>query len=158
MTEKLPSADDATRRDGSRLSEGLGPAPERAEWVRAWFAKRYADSGVFGDGAEALTLEAACQLVADAQAAERACVRAAEVLKLTAPQQPAQGLSDSALIGMWGMRSDGPSNAEILSFGRQVERACLAAERERCARVCESIVAKDEYAYADECARAIREA
>jgi hypothetical protein len=24
MTEKLPSADDATRRDGSRLSEGLG--------------------------------------------------------------------------------------------------------------------------------------
>jgi hypothetical protein len=25
MTEKLPSADDATRRDGSRLSEGLGP-------------------------------------------------------------------------------------------------------------------------------------
>jgi hypothetical protein len=53
------------------LSEGLGPAPERAEWVRAWFAKRYADSGVFDDGAEALTLEAACQLVADAQAAER---------------------------------------------------------------------------------------
>ena len=25
MTEKLPSADDATHRDGSRLSEGLGP-------------------------------------------------------------------------------------------------------------------------------------
>ncbi len=154
MTEA--SKPDTPTRVGS--SEGLGPAPERAEWVRAWFAKRYADSGVFGDGAEALTLEAACQLVADAQAAERACVRAAEVLKLTAPQQPAQGLSDSALIGMWGMRSDGPSNAEILSFGRQVERACLAAERERCARVCESIVAKDEYAYADECARAIREA
>jgi hypothetical protein len=50
---------------------GLGLAPERAEWVRAWFAERYADSGVFDDGAEALTLEAACQLVADVQAAER---------------------------------------------------------------------------------------
>jgi hypothetical protein len=71
MTTDSTSTDDATRRDGSRLSEGLGPAPERAEWVRAWFAKRYADSGVFDDGAEALTLEAACQLVADAQAAER---------------------------------------------------------------------------------------
>jgi hypothetical protein len=57
--------------DGSALSEGLGLAPERAEWVRAWFAERYADSGVFDEGAEALTLEAACQLVADAQAAER---------------------------------------------------------------------------------------
>jgi hypothetical protein len=28
MTEKLPSADDATRRDGSRLSEGLGAGAE----------------------------------------------------------------------------------------------------------------------------------
>jgi hypothetical protein len=44
---------------------------ERAEWVRAWFAERYTDPGVFVDGAEALTLEAACQLVSDAQAAER---------------------------------------------------------------------------------------
>jgi hypothetical protein len=42
-----------------------------AECARAWFAERYADPGVFVDGAEALTLEAACQLVADAQAAER---------------------------------------------------------------------------------------
>jgi hypothetical protein len=45
--------------------------PERAECARAWFAERYADPAVFVDGAEALTLEAACQLVADAQAAER---------------------------------------------------------------------------------------
>jgi hypothetical protein len=37
MTEKLPSADNAARRDGSRLSEGLGPPPERAvfdRWLR----------------------------------------------------------------------------------------------------------------------------
>ena len=53
------------------MSEGLGLAPERAEWVRAWFAGRYEDLGVFDDGAEALTLEAACQLVSDARAAER---------------------------------------------------------------------------------------
>ena len=33
MTEKLPSADDAARRDGSRLSEGLGPLPEGAGYV-----------------------------------------------------------------------------------------------------------------------------
>jgi hypothetical protein len=65
------------------LSEGLGPAPERAEWVRAWFAERYADSGVFDEGAEALPLEAACQLVADAQAAERErCARLCETLRV----------------------------------------------------------------------------
>jgi hypothetical protein len=63
---------DIPRREWRGLSEGLGRlTPERAEWVRAWFAERYADSGVFDDGPEALTLEAACQLVADAQAAER---------------------------------------------------------------------------------------
>lgn len=35
-------------------------------------------------------------------------------------------------------------------------RLVAAAEREACATVCEAIVAADEYAYADECAKAIR--
>jgi hypothetical protein len=38
MTEKLPSADDATRRDGSRLSEGLGPLPDPKVLGLAWQA------------------------------------------------------------------------------------------------------------------------
>jgi hypothetical protein len=68
MTDKLPdthSHSPATEPLALRLSEGLGA------WVFAWFARRYEDLGVFDDGPEALTLEAACQLVADAQAAER---------------------------------------------------------------------------------------
>jgi hypothetical protein len=46
-------------------------SPEREAWVRRWFWERYQAPDVFGDGAEALTLDAAMQLVADAQAAER---------------------------------------------------------------------------------------
>ena len=32
-------------------------------------------------------------------------------------------LTISKLIELWGDKSDGPSNAEIVSFGRAVERA-----------------------------------
>jgi hypothetical protein len=39
MTDKLPSADDATRRDGSRLSGGLGPLPEQDAWALEMYGK-----------------------------------------------------------------------------------------------------------------------
>ena len=62
---------------------GLG-SPEREAWVRRWFWERYQAPDVFGDGAEALTLDAAMQLVADAQAAERERWRSAAHCAVTA--------------------------------------------------------------------------
>jgi len=38
----------------------------------------------------------------------------------------------------------------------EYENSIAAAEREACAKLCEGIVALNEYAYADECATAIR--
>jgi hypothetical protein len=52
---------------------------EREAWVLRWFENRFRAGDVFHDGSEALTLDGAMQLVADAQAAERErCARLVE--------------------------------------------------------------------------------
>lgn len=43
------------------------------------------------------------------------------------PAPPVKRLGNPDLIRMWGSRSDGPENSEILSFARAVEAACAAA-------------------------------
>ena len=48
MTEKLPSADDATRRDGSRLSEGLGVVVPNATVVEILPRKVWIESDLMG--------------------------------------------------------------------------------------------------------------
>ena len=58
-------------------NDQLGLATEREVWVRRWFEQRYQAGDVFHDGAEALTLDGAMQLVADAQAADRERIIAA---------------------------------------------------------------------------------
>ena len=52
---------------------------------------------------------------------ERAKLCAVCAKELSATAAPAaQPVSDADLIRLWGMRSDGPDNAEILSFARAV--------------------------------------
>lgn len=40
-----------------------------------------------------------------------------------AAEQALEALGRQTLIGLWGDKSDGPSNSEIVDFGRAVERA-----------------------------------
>ena len=53
----------------------------------------------------------------------------------------------------WDIHSCGPTCQRYACVSM---REAVAAEREACAKLCEGIVALNEYAYADECATVIR--
>lgn len=96
MTTESTSADDAARRDGSRLSEGLGLAPERAALPNRWRvvctpgAEPYFERHAEGAWAQRERVDAE---IAAAVAAERGrWVKALEKHAVTATQVDCLGL------------------------------------------------------------------
>ncbi len=60
MTEKLPSTDEAARRDGSRLSEELGAGAEASEQPQGYFSRSLLESAVMTPEQEAFVRKGAC--------------------------------------------------------------------------------------------------
>jgi hypothetical protein len=60
MTTESTSADDATRRDGSRLSEGLGAVAEASKPPQGYFSRSLLESALMTPEQEAFVRKGAC--------------------------------------------------------------------------------------------------